>query len=476
MIDSNRLKATQQTLSQHGQEHLLAHWERLDDAQRELLLADIEQIPFASLSGLIKDNVLSNTPFPLPSKIEPAPSLPHEPSGDQVKTYAEAVERGVGLIKRNAVCAFTVAGGQGTRLGYDGPKGAFQISPVKQKPLFQLFAEFIRGTNQRYGADLSWYIMTSPQNDAETQAYFAEHQHFGLDPGKIRFFQQGVMPAFSPDGKILLDEPHRIAFSPDGHGGSLLALKRSGALKQMRQEGVEHISYFQVDNPLVKPIDPLFIGLHDVGGYELSSKTIPKADDLERVGNFVRGDGTIMVIEYSDLPESLAHETDAQGQRKYDAASIAIHVFSRSFIERLTANESQFALPWHRASKKVPFINEQGERVTPDEPNAVKLEAFIFDALPLASETLILQTTRAEEFSPVKNATGVDSVATSQRDMNRRSAAWLKHAGVRVPMRTDGEPDGTFEISPLFALDAEHLREVMTKPVKVTPGTEHYWE
>lgn len=473
---SDRLDKVRETLRRHKQEHLLAYWNGLGDAQREALLSDIEQINFAALDELIERNVRRAEPFPLPRDIQPAPCYPAQPGIDLVGKYADAVKRGVSLIRKNKVCAVTVAGGQGTRLGFDGPKGAFPISPVKNKPLFQLFAEFIRGTNRRYGSDLTWYLMTSPQNDAPTRAYFAENGFFGLSPERVRFFQQGVMPAFAPDGRILMESTHRIAFSPDGHGGSLLALRHSGVLAEMAAAGIEHISYWQVDNPLVKAIDPLFIGLHDLDGAQMSSKMVPKVDDVERVGNFAVGDGRMMVIEYSDLPEALARARDAAGRRKFDAGSIGIHAISRAFVESLTADERHFGLPWHRAVKKVAHVDATGRRIEPDEPNAVKLEAFIFDAIPLARNAMILETARAEEFSPVKNATGVDSAETSRRDMNRRAAAWLEKAGFAVPRRSDGEPNGCFEISPLLALDSGHLREVMLSPPAMQPGGAHYWE
>jgi len=478
MSDSNRerLSKIRSTLAACEQEHLLAHWEVLSDEQQTVLLDDIEQISFAALPQLVEKQVKSAQPFALSKTIEPADFFPAKPGIDLVGSYADAVKRGVSLIRRNKVAVMTVAGGQGTRLGFDGPKGAFCISPVKNKPLFQLFAEHIQGTNRRYASDLVWYIMTSPQNDGETKAFFEANGFFGLSPEKVRFFQQGVMPAFSREGKILLDQKHRIAFSPDGHGGSLLALRRSGVLAEMAAADIDHISYVQVDNPLVRVVDPLFIGLHDLHGSAMSSKTIPKADDLERVGNFVIGDGKTMVIEYSDLPERYARARDEAGQRRFDAASIAIHILSRSFVEELTADESAFALPWHRAEKKVPSIDAEGRRIEPERPNAIKLEAFVFDAIPMAQKPLILQTTRAEEFSPVKNPSGVDSAETSRRDLNRRSADWLDRAGFTVPRRSDGEPDGRFEISSLLALDGAHLREVMLERPNMTAGAEHYWE
>jgi len=470
------LDAVKATLACYGQEHLLAHWERLNDTQRDALLADIARINFPAIAPLIETHVRREPTFTPPAKLEPAPYLPARPDLEQVGRYADAVKQGVERIRKNRVAAFTVAGGAGTRLGFDGPKGAFPISPVKNKPLFQLFAEQIIGTNRRYGSDLRWYIMTSPSNDAATRRFFEEHDYFGLSPQRVRFFQQGVMPAFDREGRILLDTPDRIAFSPDGHGGSLLALKHSGALAEMAEGEIEAISYFQVDNPLVHAIDPLFLGLHATTGSEMSSKTIHKADDLERVGNFVLADGRVTVIEYSDLPEELAHARNPDDSRKFDLGSIAIHVLSRSFAERLTADESHFGLPWHRAVKKVAYLDAQGRRIEPDAPNAIKLEAFVFDAIPHAANPLILETLRAEEFSGVKNATGVDSAETARRDMNRRAAAWLETAGYEVPRKPDGEPDGLFEISPTLALDADHLREVMVEPPRITPGGSHYWQ
>ncbi|MFO0973350.1 MAG: UTP--glucose-1-phosphate uridylyltransferase [Phycisphaerae bacterium] len=261
------------------------------------------------------------------------------------------------------------------------------------------------------------------------------------------------MPAFATDGRILLDQPHRVALAPDGHGGVLLAMRRRGVLADMAARGVEHISYFQVDNPLVNCVDPLFVGLHAARGSEMSTKVCPKADDRERVGNVLRAGGQLCVIEYSDLPDALATARNADGSRRFNAANLAIHVLSRRFVERLTADPTRFALPWHRASKKVPHIDlASGQRVEPTQLNGVKLESFIFDALPLATgDGLVLEIDRAEEFSPVKNATGTDSLESSQRDLVRRAARWIEQAGVRVPRDSSGEPIVPIEISPLRA-------------------------
>jgi len=373
------------------------------------------------------------------------------------------------------VAAVVVAGGQGTRLGIDGPKGCVLVTPVKGKSLFQVFAEQIRAARIRYGGPVPLYVMTSPANDAETREYFGSNGHFGLDAGDVFFFAQGQMPAIGLDGKVLLSERHRVAFSPDGHGGCLAAMARSGALDDMARRGVEQLSYFQVDNPLVRCVDPVFIGLHAQAGAEASAKAVPKREPLERLGNFCLVDGKVTVIEYSDLPEELAMATRDDGTLLFSAGSIAIHVFSRSFVERLTAG-GDCGLPMHRAVKKVAYIDPTGAEIDPPGPNAVKLERFIFDALPLAEKAVILQTPRDEEFSPVKNAAGADSLDTCKHDQVRRAAEWLEAAGVSVPRDARGEVAAAAEISPLFALDADELRSKLPEGMKIKPGQELYLE
>jgi len=378
------------------------------------------------------------------------------------------------LLAAGQVAAFLVAGGQGTRLGYDGPKGQFPVTPIKQKPLFQVFAEQLLAHGRDAGKAVPWYLMTSEVNDAPTRAFFEANHHFGLNPKDVFFFVQGMMPAFGMDGKLLLAEKDSLALSPDGHGGSLRALHKSGALADMRKRGVEHLSYFQVDNPLVHCVDPLFLGLHDLTGSEISSKTVTKANALEKVGNFVIGDGKLQVIEYSDLPEELALKIDDAGKPLFNAGSIGIHALCVEFIERL--NESgRLSLPWHRAEKKVGFVDAAGNEQKPDKPNAVKLEQFVFDAIPIAREAICFETLRGEEFSPVKNAEGADSPATCRRDQLRRAARWLREAGLNTPEK-GGEPEVTVEISPLFAASIEQLKKRMTRPLTLAAGQSVYLE
>jgi UDP-N-acetylglucosamine/UDP-N-acetylgalactosamine diphosphorylase len=447
---------------------------QLDSSAKKKLFAQLEAQDLDNLAKLA-DEYVKQKPLPaLPKDIQPVQAFPRSPDAARRTLYHDAQIKGRELLSQGKVAAFLVAGGQGTRLGYDGPKGEYPVTPVKNKPLFQVFAEQLLAHGRTFGKPVPWYIMTSDINDSPTRAFFDRHNHFGLNPSDVFFFQQGMMPAYSMDGQLLLGEPDSLALSPDGHGGSLRALFRSGAIKDMHQRGVEHLSYFQVDNPLVHVIDPLFIGLHALTGSEMSTKTVPKVSALEKVGNLVVGDGVVQVIEYSDLPESLAIQTNADGSLRFNAGSIGIHALAVSFVEHLNTG-GQLKLPWHRAEKKVPFVDASGNIVKPDKPNAVKLEQFVFDAIPLAKNAMVYTTERAEEFSPVKNADGVDSPTSCRRDQIRRAARWLSAAGVEVPVR-NGEPDASLEISPLFAVSADQLRGKTINRRTIEPGSSLYLE
>ena len=450
------LMALRRAWESAGQGQVFRFADSLDEAGKQRLAGQLEALDPNHLNELAERYVKHKPPVSIPNDIRPVKTYPREPGPDQQKLYADARARGGELLSGGKVAAFLVAGGQGTRLGYDGPKGEFPVTPIKQKPLFQVFAEQLRAYGRDFGKAVPWYVMTSDANDAQTRTFFKQNNFFGLSPQDVFIFQQGMMPAFGSDGRLLLGEKSSLALSPDGHGGSLRALHRSGALADMKKRGVEHLSYFQVDNPLVHCIDPLFLGLHDLTGSEMSSKTIPKAGPLEKVGNFVEADGVVQVIEYSDLPDDLAKQTNSDGSLRFNEGSIAIHALRVSFVERLNAG-GNLSLPWHRADKKVPFVDDSGNAVKPDKPNAVKLEQFVFDAIPLAKNAIVYTTERAEEFSPVKNADGVDSPATCRRDQIRRAARWLKAAGVETPTKA-GEPDATLEISPLYATSADQLR------------------
>ena len=424
----------------------------------ELLLHEIEQFDLEDIAKYIRTYGPDYQPSPPADTIAPAPYFA---LNDQSWDRSMFQKKGAELIAAGKVACFTVAGGQGSRLGYDGPKGCYPTSCVSNQSLFEMFAQTIYANERKYDATIPWYIMTSPLNHEQTVAFFAEHSHFGLNPDNIKFFQQGVMPSFDAStGDLLLSDPAHLATNPDGHGGAYKALHVSGALEDMIARGIEQLSYFQVDNPNAKVIDPVFLGLHahsPESSGEFSSKMVAKADAQEKVGVFCRVGETISVVEYSDLPQELAEMTNENGDLMFNAGSIAIHAISIAFINKI-ATDPSYALPYHRAVKKVPHFDPvTGLHLDPADPNAIKLEQFVFDAIALADRSIVVETDRVEEFAPVKNATGADSIETSKQLQTLRAARWLAANGVNVPSNDDGTINATIELSPLTALCPEDL-------------------
>jgi len=459
-------------LARHGQEHLLRWWTALDDSQRSALAAEIAAIDFDRLDDLIARLVKGDEPTaPAPERVEPIDVVRLPKTDGERIAQRRVAEDGAKALAAGEVAVVIVAGGLGTRLGFDGPKGTFPIGPVSAASLFQIHAEKIVAMGRRYGKPLPLYVMTSPDNHEATVRFFEENRRFGLD--HVRFFVQGQMPAVDrKTGKVLLAEPGHVALSPDGHGGTLAALAAPGpdggpsCLDEMRERGVRTLFYFQVDNPLVKIADPGFLGHHRRADAEMSFKVIEKLVPDERLGVVVTVDGRPQVIEYSDLPADLAERREPEGGLALWAGSIAVHLIERSFVERLVGGGSD-ELPFHRAVKKVPYVDPDGRPVNPAEPNAVKFERFIFDALPLASRWALIETDRALEFEPLKNATGADSPASVRQRMSDLFGDWLERAGATVPRRPDGSVPFGLEISPLFALDAAELKSKLEPGLKV---------
>lgn len=478
-----RLDDIRVRLEKAGQVHLLRFYDELDADHQRLLLAQIDELDLGGLPGLVDKYVRNKEAFRLPTDLAPAPYYGSDgrivgaaDGGPAPWDRAAMRTRGEALLREGKVAAFTVAGGQGTRLGFDGPKGAYFGTAITRKPLFQCLAEWILAARQRYMRPVPWYIMTSPLNHEQTVGFFKNHGYFGLAENDVMFFSQGVLPSLDmATGRLLLANQWEVAANPDGHGGSLRALYASGAIEDMRRRGVEHISYVQIDNPLARVVDPVFLGLHagakDSSG-EMSSKMVVKSDPAEKVGLFCKGDGKTQVIEYSDMPADRVKErAGAAGPLRYCAGSIAIHILGVDFVGRLNEG-GRLNLPLHRAEKKVPFIDlESGKPVQPAAPNAVKLEAFVFDALPLCRSSIVLETQREDEFAPIKNADGGDSPATCRDIQTRRAARWLEQHGVKIPRDDSGKPLCTLEISPLTAMDPEDLARVKL-PKAIEAGAE----
>lgn len=452
-------------LAPYGQEHLLAFWDRLDAQQRESLAGQIREVDMDLIARLYRHRDDQGNLRALADRAGPPPAFRLDPSRNPF-TPQQARQRGSQALDAGHLAAMVVAGGQGTRLGFDHPKGMYPIGPVSGRTLFQIHVEKILAMARRHGTRIPLYLMTSPATHDETVEFFALNDRFGLPEEDLRVFCQGTMPAVdAATGKLLLDSPDRLATSPGGHGGMLAAFAGSGAMADAEQRGIRQLFYFQVDNPLVEICGAEYVGYHLLCQSEMTSQVIAKRDPLEKVGNVVEVDGRRMVIEYSDLPDDVAKRRNPDGSLAIWAGSIAVHVFDLAFLQRM-AGEAE-ALPFHLASKKVTHVDGAGRRIKPENPNAIKFERFIFDLMPLSRNAIVVEVDPARAFGPLKNAPGssMDTPESVRAQMIALDGEWLREVGVDV---AEGVP---VEISPLVALDSEELARKVRLPMRITEPT-----
>ena len=431
-------------LEASGQAHIARHLKTLTGEDARRLAAQLGRFDY-ELVRRLSVRAKEAAAAPEADEVEPAPVLR---LGRPQAEMAEARRVGEAAIRAGEVGAFIVAGGQGSRLRYDGPKGCYPIGPVSGKSLFQIHAEKVLAAGRRHGVRVPLYVMTSETNDAAVREFFDANAFFGLAPTGVVFCTQRMLPAFDRHGRFLLEAPDHVFVSPDGHGGSYFALRSSRAFDDMRERGIRHLSYFQVDNPLVPAADPLFIGEHLRAGSEFSSKVLLKRDPAEKLGVFGYVSGELRVVEYSELTPEQQEARLPDGSLRYAFGSIAIHVLDVAFAERMSETD----LPFHAAHKQIVHLDEDGRLVEPDGPNGLKFERFVFDAVPFAANPLIMEVRREDEFAPVKNCEGADSPETARAAMVAKHRRWLQS------VRSDVPDDLTVEIGPLFALDADEVR------------------
>jgi len=440
-------KEIKDTCASHGQKHLFDHWDARPDAMKRRLLEDLASLDFARLDEL---RARLGASLPTRADVDPTPA----PWIAQSRSAADEGAREIGeeLIRRGGTAFLTVAGGQGSRLGFDGPKGMFPISPLRKLTLFALHAEKLLAARRWFGVEIPWLIMTSPSNRAETESYFRKESWFGLGSSSVIFFSQGTLPSLSPDGRLLMSPDGGLFFNPNGHGGVIEALTSTGALQEALDRGVQELFYFQVDNPIVKVPDPVFLGFHRREGSQISSKVIEKAYPEEKLGVIAIAAGRPCVIEYSDLDQRLMLARGPDGKLLFSQGSIAVHVLNVDFLSR-----ARHSLPLHIARKKVKALKPALRGTEIGEEDAVKMEMFIFDAIPIADKAVFFETDRREEFAPLKNREGMDSIATCVRGQVEKAAGWLSACGVDVPRDSEGRSVHTIEISALFAWDQRVL-------------------
>lgn len=407
----------EELLKEQGQEHLIKYIEMADEEQRERLINEIKNLDFDKLKKLYSTSKESNEERLQGEKIEHIKYL------DKSKLEKSEIERltkiGEKIIKNNEYAVVTMAGGQGTRLGHNGPKGTFLLN-VKPEPkyLFQIIAENLEKNNKKYGIVLNWYIMTSTENHNKTAQFFEEHNFFGYPRENIKFFNQGNLPLLSEDGKLLVDENYNIKVAADGNGCIYKAMDKDGILADMKKKGIKWIFIGAVDNAILDMVDPVLLGLTVEQKNEIGTKSVAKINPKERVGVFCKKDGKPSVIEYSELPDEMAEKRDEDGELLYGESHIMCNLYSISALEKI----SKIDLPYHSAHKKANYMKEDGTIFKATEPNAYKYEAFIFDGFNYFDNITILRGKRELDFAPIKNKDGNDSPETAIKLYNDKLA------------------------------------------------------
>ena len=400
------MEAIKRTLKKYSQEHLLNGYDKLDESKQKKLLNQIENIDFELINSLYQN---SQKEVQIPeTQITPIEYLDKEKLNGYYKSFQETGEK---AIRSGKLAAVTMAGGQGTRLGHNGPKGTFDIGLDSHKSLFELLSDSLKEQGKKYDVTIPWFIMTSEENNNDTVDFFAKHKFFGYEKDKnIFFFKQGELPMVDTEGKILIGEDGLIKEAADGHGGIYEALVKNEMTNKMRELGVEWIFIGGVDNCLVKMVDPVLMGIAIQKHVTAAGKSVVKANPGEKVGVFCKKNGRPSVVEYTEISKDMAEAIDERGELIYGESHILCNLFNIDAVERM----GRTPLPYHTAFKKATYIDKNGNKVVPDGPNAYKFEAFLFDAFGELDDMAILRVKREEEFAPVKNATGTDSPETAR--------------------------------------------------------------
>jgi len=444
-----QVKGIKDELAKYGQEHLLQHYDSLNSQQQQELIKELEELDMEEVCEYYKraTSDMDTAGQKLDDKMNP---LEDSQSGSIIKSTDEELLHYTNLslaeIAAGHVGILLLAGGQGTRLGVNFPKGMYNVGLPSGKTLFQLQAERILKLERlaaqetgKSGGKITWYIMTSATTVGPTRKFFQDHDYFGLSKDNIMVFTQGTLPCFTFEGKIILGENHKISRAPDGNGGLYRALRTGGVLEDMKKRSIKYIQLYCVDNILVRVGDPVFIGYCISKNAECANKVVRKQFPTEAVGITCKVDGHYQVVEYSEITTKSAELSNKDGSLVYSAANICIHFFTLEFLERVvTTNEK--LLQHHVAKKKIPYVNEKGDIIKPTSPNGIKMEKFVFDVFRFADNFVTWECLRDEEFAPLKNAEGAKDCTPSycRNAVLALHQKWLNEAGAEI-ISTSGE-------------------------------------
>ena len=407
MVKDIEYEEAQKKLQKYGQEQVLNRYKYLSDEKKEKLINQIKNIDFDQIKELFDitqksvkriDGEVSSINFVDKSKL----------SKEEYEKYYDIGSR---IIKDGKYAVVTMAGGQGTRLGYVAPKGTFKIGGGVDKSLFEALSDTIKDAKNKFDTTIPWYIMTSRENNDATEKFFEKNDFFGLPYEDIKFFKQGELPLLSTDGKLMLDEAGLIKLAADGHGGVFESLVKNGYLEDMKKRGIEWIFISGVDNVLAGLVDPIAVGLAVSDGNLATGKSVVKRSPDEKVGVFCKRNGRPYVIEYTEITDEMANAKNENGELIYGESHILTNLFNIKALENIAKNK----LPYHKAFKKAKYMNDNGEIIAPEKPNAYKYEAFIFDAFESLDDMSVLRVKREDEFAPLKNADGEDSPNTARQ-------------------------------------------------------------
>ena len=403
----DKAKDAIEILKTYNQDHIIKILNKLEGKKKQELIEQIMKIDFQQIHELYE-----NTKKEIEIKENKIESIDYLDKSKLSKDEKEKLDNlGAEIIKNGKYAVVTMAGGQGTRLGHNGPKGTFKLDVYgKGKYLFEILAENLKEANKKYNIQIPWYIMTSKENNKDTVEFLKKHNYFGYPKDKVRIFMQSELPLVDINGKLLIDKNYKIKEASDGNGGTYSSLRASGCLAEMKENGIKWVFIGGVDNALLKMVDETLLGLAIDKNVQIASKSVVKANPHEKVGVFCKMNGHPKIIEYAELPEKMAEEVDKNGELKFGESNILCHLFTIDAIEKA----SKETLMYHSAFKKNSYIDENGKEVIPDEPNSYKFESFIFDAFEFFDDMALLRVKREEEFAPVKNKEGVDSPKTAK--------------------------------------------------------------
>merc|ERR1711976_130883 len=499
IMDVNTLRSQ---LTKYGQEHLLQFWDQLDTDQQKELYDQLSELDLDEVMEYFERTVaeMNTAGEKLDDKMQPlTESQCGSVAGSTDRDLLHYESLSLEEISKGHVGILLLAGGQGTRLGTSYPKGMYDVGLPSHKALFQLQAERIRSLEQLaekktgVAGAITWYIMTSASTIQPTLDFFASNNYFGLKQENVVVFQQGTLPCFTFEGKMILGDKHKLSIAPDGNGGLYRALRKEGILNDMRTKGIKYIQLYCVDNILVKVGDPVFMGYCLSKGAECANKVVRKGFPTEAVGITCKVSGHYQVVEYSEITQKSAEKRNNDGSLTYSAANICIHFFTFEFLNRIVI-ENERSLEHHVAKKKIPFMSEAGQLVKPDKPNGIKMEKFVFDVFKFANKFVVWECLRDEEFAPLKNAEGAsDFTPTHCRNaLLALHQKWLRIAGAKlinedgVEAKQMGSPAGEdnnnddsdnnnaekkyvvlCEISPLRSYAGENLQNFKDKEIKL---------